>query len=85
MRSACLVAAAAAAGPAGAEQLSTVAAFKHNVSPILEDYCYECHGDGMARGKVAFDDKHRMDEQTDVEPALMELRQPNRAETACRH
>jgi len=50
------VAAAAAAGPAGAGQLSTVTAFKHDVSPILEDYCYECHGDGMARGKVAFDE-----------------------------
>jgi hypothetical protein len=33
-----------------------VAAFKHDVSPILEDYCYECHGDGMTRGKVAFDE-----------------------------
>jgi hypothetical protein len=33
-----------------------VAAFKRDVSPILEDYCYECHGDGMSRGKVAFDD-----------------------------
>jgi hypothetical protein len=33
-----------------------VAAFRHDISPILEDYCYECHGDGMARGKVAFDE-----------------------------
>jgi hypothetical protein len=39
-----------------AGQPDAVAAFKHDVSPVLEDYCYECHGDGMARGKVAFDD-----------------------------
>jgi hypothetical protein len=42
--------------PLGAGQASAVATFKHDVSPILEDYCYECHGDGMARGKVAFDE-----------------------------
>jgi uncharacterized protein DUF1592/uncharacterized protein DUF1588/uncharacterized protein DUF1585/uncharacterized protein DUF1587/uncharacterized protein DUF1595/cbb3-type cytochrome c oxidase subunit III len=40
----------------GAGTPDPVAAFKHDVSPILEDYCYECHGDGMSRGKVAFDD-----------------------------
>jgi hypothetical protein len=39
-----------------AEQGAPVAAFRRDVSPILEDYCYECHGDGMARGKVAFDE-----------------------------
>jgi hypothetical protein len=39
-----------------AGQVDPVAAFKRDVSPVLEDYCYECHGDGMARGKVAFDD-----------------------------
>ena len=25
------------------------------VSPILEKHCYECHGDGFDKGKVAFD------------------------------
>src|SRR5580658_6034737 len=40
---------------AGAQE-GAAAAFKHDISPILEDYCYECHGDGMARGKVAFDE-----------------------------
>jgi hypothetical protein len=42
---------ASAAGPT-----DPLGAFKHDVSPVLEDYCYECHGDGMARGKVAFDE-----------------------------
>lgn len=37
-------------------QADPVAAFKHDISPLLEDYCYECHGDGMTRGKVAFDE-----------------------------
>jgi hypothetical protein len=49
-----LAVAAGARACAGAPE--AVATFKHDVSPILEDYCYECHGDGMARGKVAFDE-----------------------------
>jgi hypothetical protein len=39
-----------------AEPGDAVAAFRHDVAPILEDYCYDCHGDGMSRGKVAFDE-----------------------------
>ena len=31
------------------------AVFHREIQPILEDYCYDCHGDGSARGKVAFD------------------------------
>ena len=27
-----------------------------NVQKILTAYCYDCHGDGMAKGKVAFDE-----------------------------
>src|SRR3974390_750003 len=26
-----------------------------NVQKILTTYCYDCHGDGMEKGKVAFD------------------------------
>jgi len=32
------------------------ATFHRVVSPLLEDYCYDCHGDGAAKGKVAFDE-----------------------------
>src|SRR5690242_7353325 len=29
--------------------------YRNVVSPILEKHCYECHGDGYDKGKVAFD------------------------------
>ncbi len=29
--------------------------FKNEVLPILENHCYDCHGDGEAKGKVSFD------------------------------
>jgi len=35
--------------PAGAH-------FRKQVQPILVQYCYDCHGDGMDKGKVAFDE-----------------------------
>jgi len=40
---------ARAADPAG------VAQFHQSVQPVLEEFCYECHGDGMSNGGVAFD------------------------------
>jgi uncharacterized protein DUF1592/uncharacterized protein DUF1588/uncharacterized protein DUF1587/uncharacterized protein DUF1585/uncharacterized protein DUF1595 len=30
--------------------------FRKEVQPILVEYCYDCHGDGMNKGKVAFDE-----------------------------
>jgi hypothetical protein len=36
---------------AGAEE----SPFVERVEPILFDYCYDCHGDGMRRGNLAFD------------------------------
>jgi hypothetical protein len=30
--------------------------FHRDVSPIIENYCYDCHGDGASKGKVAFDE-----------------------------
>ena len=35
--------------------------FRHNIEPILEEYCYDCHGDGHAKGKVAFDELSDVD------------------------
>jgi hypothetical protein len=32
-----------------------VTRFRAEVQPILERFCYDCHGDGMAKGNVAFD------------------------------
>jgi hypothetical protein len=29
--------------------------FKKEIQPILVEYCYDCHGEGMDKGKVAFD------------------------------
>jgi len=30
--------------------------YRKDIEPILKEYCYDCHGDGMDKGKVAFDD-----------------------------
>jgi hypothetical protein len=30
--------------------------FRQEVQPILKEYCYDCHGDGESKGKVAFDE-----------------------------
>jgi hypothetical protein len=52
-----LTAAAALGAPkAPAAATPAAAAFHRDVEPIIEDYCYECHGDGARKGKVAFDE-----------------------------
>jgi hypothetical protein len=38
----------------GAES-KAVARFQEEIQPILIDYCYRCHADGMKKGEVAFD------------------------------
>lgn len=30
--------------------------FARDVQPVLAEYCYDCHGDGMNKGSVSFDD-----------------------------
>ncbi len=67
--SALLVACAAYVRLAAAEAPPpAVAAFQHDVSPLLENYCYECHGDGMRKGHVAFDelDDSELTSKTDL-------------------
>lgn len=50
------VLALAAAPWAVAESTPTAAANYHKkVAPILEKYCYDCHGNGLEKGKVSFD------------------------------
>jgi len=33
-----------------------VAQFREDVQPILQEFCYDCHGDGVKKGGVAFDE-----------------------------
>src|ERR1035441_8783158 len=34
---------------------AAVAEFNQKIRPVLEEYCYDCHGDGEKRGGVALD------------------------------
>ncbi|MEY2411290.1 MAG: hypothetical protein QOF48_3960, partial [Verrucomicrobiota bacterium] len=36
--------------------------FEKDIQPLLAHYCYDCHGDGAAKGKVAFDGFGSVDE-----------------------
>ena len=38
-----------------AKAIDAVADFKKNIQPVLEEYCYDCHGGGETRGGVALD------------------------------
>jgi len=38
------------------------AEYRQVIAPVLEDNCYECHGDGHDKGKVAFDELSSDDE-----------------------
>ena len=38
-----------------AANASAEASFKRDIEPLLKKYCYDCHGDGMEKGGVAFD------------------------------
>jgi hypothetical protein len=31
-------------------------AFRKDIQPLLKEFCYDCHGDGANKGKVAFDE-----------------------------
>ncbi len=48
----------AACGLVGARaaELSPAAQFRQDIRPILTEYCFDCHADGMNKGGVAFDE-----------------------------
>lgn len=39
----------------GAVEAAAVERYKRSIEPILKDYCFDCHGDGMEKGGVALD------------------------------
>ena len=45
-----------AAEAGGATSSSSEARFRDQVQPLLTKYCYDCHGEGMDKGKVSFDE-----------------------------
>src|SRR3954471_13587196 len=40
---------------AAAETPTAATTFHREIEPILQNNCYECHGDGAKKGKVTFD------------------------------
>jgi hypothetical protein len=45
--------------------------FSASVQPLIENYCYDCHADGMSKGQVAFD-QFKSDEDRLADHALWE-------------
>jgi mono/diheme cytochrome c family protein len=43
-------------GRAAADSVPGAAVFRAQIRPILETYCFDCHGDGAHKGNVAFDE-----------------------------
>jgi mono/diheme cytochrome c family protein len=41
---------------AAADSAPGSAEFRAHIRPILENYCFDCHGDGAHKGNVAFDE-----------------------------
>ena len=41
---------------ASGAEIKAATHFRKNIQPILTKYCYDCHGDGMDKGNVAFDE-----------------------------
>ncbi len=44
------------ASPLSAAESGTASRFHKDIQPLLVQYCYDCHGEGMSKGKVAFDE-----------------------------
>ncbi len=43
-------------------QAQLAAAYKNEITPIFESYCYDCHGDGSKKGEFALDKYKSIDE-----------------------
>ncbi len=56
-------------GPVQAAAPNSAETFHKQVEPILKQYCFDCHGDGMEKGKVAFD-KFKSDKDIAEKPEL---------------
>ncbi len=41
---------------ASAAEARAIMQYRQGIQPILERYCYDCHGDGETKGKIAFDE-----------------------------
>src|SRR5881397_4144926 len=50
----CLLAVALGSSAASTDQDAS-ARFRKEVQPLLVEYCYDCHGEGMSKGNLAFD------------------------------
>ncbi|MGK0188026.1 MAG: hypothetical protein ACI9R3_003818 [Verrucomicrobiales bacterium] len=37
------------------QEIPAVDSFRTGIEPILQEYCYDCHGDGASKGEIAFD------------------------------
>src|SRR5439155_6174890 len=42
--------------PAAASEVRAATRFRKDVLPLLQEYCYDCHGDDEKKGNVAFDE-----------------------------
>jgi len=42
--------------PLSAAEAGGLRQFKNEIQPLLAQYCYDCHADGMKKGNVAFDE-----------------------------
>lgn len=67
-----IVPADVALGEAAADP--TLASFQSSLLPVLQEYCYDCHGDGSRKGGVAFDDFAKPGKLTDHDFWLRVLR-----------
>ncbi len=45
----------AAPGPALVPSRNPAGSFEHQIAPLLQNYCYDCHGDGAHKGGLALD------------------------------